>query len=60
MYGDKNSISKVYKDIRHSGYAAPVWTRAKVQGLKESRLTIRGDGDRALVSSEEVWTSPVI
>ena len=41
------------------GYAPPVWKRAQVQGLKESRLTIRGDEDQGLVSSEEVWTSPV-
>ena len=45
----------MYKDIRQSGYAPPVWKRAQVQGLKKSRLTIRGDEDRSLVSSEEVW-----
>ena len=60
MLGDNNSISKIYKDIRQSGYAPPVWKRAKVQGLKESRPTISGDEDRGLVFSEEVWTSPVI
>ena len=60
MKGDKNSISKIYKDIRQSGYAPPVWKRTQVQGLKESRLTIRGDEDRGIVSSEEVWTSPFI
>ena len=42
------------------GYAPTVWKRAQVQGLKESRLTIRGDEDRVLVSFEEAWTSPVI
>ena len=31
--------------------------RAQVQGLKESRLTIRRDEDHGLASSEEVWTS---
>ena len=38
------------------------WKRAQVQGLKESRLTnIRGGGeDQGPVSSEEVWTNPVI
>ena len=45
----KNSISKIYNDIRQSGYAPPVWKRAQVPGLKESRLTIRGDEDRGLV-----------
>ena len=44
----KNSISKIYNDIRQSGYAPPVWKRAQVPGLKESRLTIRGDEDRGL------------
>ena len=52
MKGDKNSISKIYNDIRQSGYAPPVWKRAQVPGLKESRLTIRGDEDRGLVSSK--------
>ena len=60
MQGDKNSISKIYEDIRQSGYVPPVWKRAQVQGLKESRLTIRGDEDRGIISSEEVWTSPVM
>ena len=41
------------------GYAPPVLKRAQVQGLKESRLTIRGDEDQDLVSSEEVGRSPV-
>ena len=31
-----------------------VCTRAQVQRLKESRLTIRGDGDQDPVASEEV------
>ena len=33
-----------------------VCTLVKAQGLKESRLTIRGDEDQGLVSSEKVWT----
>ena len=41
------------------GYAPPVWKRAQVQGLKESRQTIRGDEDRGLVSSEVVWISTI-
>ena len=56
-------IEKVYqKYIRPSarlGYTPPVWKRTLVQ-LKEFRLTIRGDEDKGLFSSEEVWTSPVI
>ena len=34
-----------------------MWKGAQVQGLKESRPTIRGDEDCGLVSFEEVWTS---
>ena len=41
-------------------YAPPIWKRAQVQWLKESRLTIRGAMIRDLVSSEEIWTSPFI
>ena len=52
----KASISKIYKDC----FAPPIWERAQVQWLKESRLTIRGNEDQSRVSSEEVWTSPVI
>ena len=33
---------------------------AKVEGLKESQLTIKRHKDQGLVSSEELWTSPVI
>ena len=36
------------------GYAPPVWKRAQVQGLKESRLTIKGNEDRGLVSYAKV------
>ena len=43
------------------GYDPPVWKkRAQVKGLKESRITITGDEDQGLVSSEVIWTSPVI
>ena len=35
-------------------------TRAHVQRLKESRLTIRRDGDQDPVASEEVYTKSVI
>ena len=34
-------------------------TRAQVQRLKEFLLTITEDEDQGLVSSEEVWTSPL-
>ena len=36
------------------GYAPPVLKRAQVKGLKESRLTIRGNEDHGPVSSEVV------
>ena len=41
------------------GYAPPTWKRAQVKGMRESRLTIRGDEDQGLVFFEEVGTSPV-
>ena len=37
-----------------------VCMRVQVQRLKESQLTIRGDGDPDSVVSEEVKTRPVI
>ena len=37
-----------------------VYMRVQVQMLKESRLTIRGDGDKDSVVSEEVYTRLVI
>ena len=51
------------KDIATSAREAmlrTVCTRAQVQGLKECGIRIRGDEDQSLVSSEEVWTNPVI
>ena len=60
MLGDKTSILKNIKTSARVGYTPPVLKRALVQGLKEFRLTFRGDEDRGLVSSEMVWTSPVI
>ena len=60
MYGDKKVYQKYIKTSTREGYAPPVWKRAQVQGLKEFRQTIRGDEDRGIVSSEEVWTSPVM
>ena len=56
----KNSISKYIKTSARVGDAPPVWKRAQIQGLKESRLTLRGDGDQDLAFSEDVLTSPVI
>ena len=35
----------MYKDSARKGNAPSVWKRAQVQGLMESRLTIRGDDD---------------
>ena len=31
------------------GFTPPVWKRAQIQRLKESRLIIRGDEDRGLI-----------
>ena len=58
----KNSISNIYiMTSAREGYDPPVWKkRAQVKGLKESRITITGDEDQGLVSSEVIWTSPVI
>ena len=57
----KCKVIKYYiKTSARVGYAPPIWKRFQVQGLKESRVIFRGDKDRGLVSSEEVWTSPVI
>ena len=61
-------ISKVIKTVYQEyiktsarvGYAPPVLKRAHVKELKESRLTIRGEEDQGLVSSDEVWIGPVI
>ena len=50
----KTVYQKYIKTSAREGYAPPVWKRAQVQGLKESRLIIRGDKDRGLVSSEEL------
>ena len=36
------------------GYAPPFWKRVQVQGLEDSRITIRVDEDQGLVSSDEV------
>ena len=38
----KTVYQKYIKTSARVGYAPPVWKRAQVQGLKESRLTIRG------------------
>ena len=46
-----------YQKDTHSQLTA---THALVQGLKESKQTIIDFEDQGLVSSEEVWTSPVI
>ena len=50
----KTVYQKYIKASARVGYAPPVWKRAQVQGLKESRLTIRGDEDQGHVSSAEV------
>ena len=45
------NIKSHFNEIETSarvGYDLSIWGRAQVQGLKEYRLTIRGDGDQAL------------
>ena len=60
----ENRNTAYQKDIKtytRVGYAPSLWKQAQVQGLiKESQLTITGDGDQGLVPSGDVWTSPVI
>ena len=52
-------ISKYQVTSTRAGYAPRnSYTRAKVLGLKESQLSIRGDKARDLVTSAENWTSP--
>ena len=46
----KIECEKYIKTSTRVDYAPPVWKRAQVQGLKESRLTIRGKEERALSS----------
>ena len=61
-------IKTVYRKKKHLyiktsarvGYASPVWKRTQVQGLEMSRLTIGGNVDQGLVSSEEVKTRAVM
>ena len=50
----------IIKTSARVGYAPPVLKRTPVKVLKVSRLSIRGDEDQGLVSSEGIWTSPVI
>ena len=57
MKCDNNSI---HKDMRQIMLWSPVWKQAQVQELKDSRQAIRGDEYHVFVSSEEVWTGPVI
>ena len=44
----KTVYLKYIKTIARVGYAPPDWKRAQGQGLKESRITIRGDEDNGL------------
>ena len=46
-------IKTIYRKYIKTCYAPPVWKCAQVQGLKESRLTIRWGKGQGLVSSEE-------
>ena len=56
----KTVCQNYIKTSARVGYVPPVLKRAHVQGLKESRLSIGGHEDQGLVSSEDVWISPVI
>ena len=49
----------VASTFKEAGLRA-VCTRAQVKRLKESRLTIRGNGDQNHIASEDVKTRPVI
>ena len=52
MYSNIKVYQKYLVTSIKVGCASAVCTRAQVQRLKESRLTIRGDGDQDLVASE--------
>ena len=56
----KTVYQQYMKTSARVGYAPPVWKLAQVQELKESQITIGTDEDQVLVSSDEVWPSPVI
>ena len=43
-----------------TGYASYNWKRDQVGGLKESRLTVRGDKTFDLGAFQEVWATPVL
>ena len=49
----KTVHQKYIKTSTRVGYAPPVWKRVQVQGLMESRLTIKGDEIQGLVSPEQ-------
>ena len=60
MQGDKTVYQKYIKKSVREGYTPPVSKWTQVQGMNESRSKLRWDFDQGLVSSEEIWTSPVI
>ena len=55
-----NIYSNIIVYQKYIGTSIKVDCATQVQRRKESRLTIRGDGDQDLVASEEFKTRPVI
>ena len=53
----KAVYKKYIKTSVRAGYAPSVWKRAHAKGVP---TRIKRDEDQGLVSSEEVWTNPVI
>ena len=51
-------ISKYHMTPQEQAVLRPICKRAKVLGLWESRLKIRGDKAQDLVASVHIWTSP--
>ena len=61
IFGYKKILYQKYKvTSARVDCTTPNCKRNQVQGLNESRLTIRGDGGQDPVASDEVWTKPVI
>ena len=58
---DKDCISWIY-DTHQSRVYSAIWKQSpRAEEVPITRLTIRGGGgDQGIVSSEEVWTIPVL
>ena len=55
ILGDKTVYEKYMNTSARAGYTLPVWKWAQVQGLKESRLSIRGEEDQGLALRNSYW-----